>query len=495
MNKTVYPVRSQVVNEIFSQENRFDKILIVPLDHAKTNHTVQFCYATGEHLFKKAMTVYNDPRGLKYLIDRLRKTCENKQIEQKNVVICCEDPPQYMLNFIHGLQSAGYKFVSVNATEASRYRSNNRASSDSLDLDGIAQALINRRAMDIRPVDELYTNLKTATRSRRRLVMNETALKNRIHKCVDILFPGFLNEKNTGITPFTPVCLWLMEKNFSVIKLRRIAVKTLLEGLKRHRISKPEEVFVKLKKCSNEVLIPPPEVVSYYQKSLAAKVKLLRCMQETSHFEENEAARFLVQSPGFYILSIPGIGIKYASHIMAEYGDPAFWKSVDKMASFGGIVSRQKQTGGREKRDPSVQYLPKDCNKILKDYLLQAAQHTGKTLHPFRKIMPEYDGSHTLQQHFEHFENNECKSKLRNAKLLLKIILCLVKEQRFYEPEKDWFENMTIDEHIRFHSHALDNIKHKLNGYDLSGIPAENNFFLKEEQTLHDLIEFRKNNH
>ena len=77
MNKTVYPVRSQVVNEIFSQENRFDKILIVPLDHAKTNHTVQFCYATGEHLFKKAMTVYNDPRGLKYLIDRLRKTCKN----------------------------------------------------------------------------------------------------------------------------------------------------------------------------------------------------------------------------------------------------------------------------------------------------------------------------------------------------------------------------------------------------------------------------------
>ncbi|MCK5853181.1 transposase [bacterium] len=498
MKKTVYPLRSQIVEEIFSRENRFNKILIVPLDYAKENHAAQFCFATGEFILRKAFTVYNDSKGVTFLIDRIVKICKNHHVKRENVIICCEDPPTYMVNFIHTLKLAGYNFVSVNATEASKYRSNNRASSDSLDLDGIAQAVINRRAMDIRSVDELYTNLKTAGRNRRRLVQNETALKNRIHKCVDILFPGFLNENNTGITPFSPACLWLMEKNFSVIKIRRIPTDSLISGLKRHRICNFAEVFEKLKKYSRTVLVPPAEMVSYYQKSLAAKIKLYRSFLETTHFEENEAVRFLIQSPGFYALSIPGIGAKYATHIIGEYGDPRTWRDTNQMASFAGIVSRQKQTGGENKKEPYNQHLPKDCNKILKDYLLQAAQHTGKSLHPFRKIDPEYEGMHTLQEHFQHVENNEGKSRLRNAKYLLKIIRRLVKEERFYFPEKHWLKedfSPSSDEHIQFYKCVIESIKGKLKGYDFSGIDDDNNYLLKEEKTVNALIEYRKNNH
>ena len=497
MKKTVYPLRSQIVTEIFSRENRFDKILIVPLDHAKENHTVQFCFATGEHILRKALTVHNDSQGVSFLMDRIIKICKKYHLKRENIIICCEDPPNYMVNFIHTLRLSGYNFVSVNAAEASRYRSNNRASSDALDLNGIAQAVINRRAMDIRPVDELYTNLRAAGRNRRRLVMNETALKNRVHKCVDILFPGFLNENNTGITPFSPVCLWLLEKNFSLVKIRRITKKTLMSGLKRHCISKPEEVFEKLKTYSNNVLAPPPEMITYYQKSLSAKVKLFRCLMETMYLEENEAVRHLIQSPGFYALSIPGIGAKYAMHIIGEYGNPNTWKDTGRMASFAGIVSRQKQTGGAGKKEPQSQRLPKNCNRILKDYLLQAAQHTGKALHPFRKISDTYKGEHTLQEHFQHVENHEGKSRLRNAKYLIKIIRRLVKEERFYFPEKHWLSEDFIpssDEHIQFYSCVIESIRGKLKGYDFSGIDEENNYLLKEEKALNALINFKKTN-
>jgi transposase len=497
MKKTVYPQRSQVVNEIFTRENRPDKILIVPLDYAKTNHTVQFCFATGEHLLNNALTVYNDSRGAAYLLDRISKICKKYHLKQENVIICCEDPPEYMINFIHTLKLSGYNFVSVNATEASTYRSNNRASSDSLDLNGITQAVINRRAMDIRPFDELYSNMKAAGRNRRRLVMSETAMKNRIHKCVDILFPGFLNEGNTNITPFSPVCLWLLEHDFSVIKIRRMAAKTLLSGLKRHHICKPEEVCEKLKAYSDTVLTPPAGIIAYYQKSLTVKIELFRSLQKAAEFEANEAVRCLVQTPGFYVLSIPGIGIKYAIHIIGEYGNPTTWRSIDQKASFAGIVSRQKQTGGQGKKEPVAQHLPKDCNKVLKDYLLQAAQHTGKNLHPFRKVSDAYDGEHTLREHFQHVENNEGKSRLRNAKYLIKIISRLVKEQRFYFPGKHWLADdfsPDSDEHVLFYLSTIQNIKDKLKGYDLSGIKDENNYLLKEEKTINDLIEFRKNN-
>lgn len=497
MKKTVYPQRSQVVNEVFARENRLDKILIVPLDYAKENHTVQFCFATGEHILHKALSVYNDSRGASYLLDRITNICKKYHLKHENVIVCCEDPPEYMVNFIHTVRLGGYSFVSVNATEASKYRSNNRASSDSLDLNGITQAVINRRAMDLRPVDELYSNLKAAGRNRRRLVMNETAMKNRIHKCVDILFPGFLNESNTGITPFSPVCLWLLENEFSVIKIRRMAEQTLMSGFKRHHICKPGEVYEKLKTYAKDVLTPPAELISYYQKSLSAKIVLLRSLQKASELEENEAVRCLIQSPGFYMLSIPGIGIKYAMHIIGEYGNPNSWRDTDKMASFTGIVSRQKQTGGQSKKDPVSQYLPRDCNKILKDYLLQAAQHTGTTLHPFRKISASYGGEHTLSEHFQHVENNEGKSRLRNAKYLLKITRRLVKEQRFYFPGKHWLADdfsPDSEEHIQFYLSAIQNIKDKLKGYDFSGIKDENNYLLKEEKVIGDIIKFRKNN-
>lgn len=328
------------------------------------------------------------------------------------------------------------------------------------------------------------------------MVMSQTAVKNRIHKSVDILFPGFLSEKNSGLTPFSDVTLWLMEKNFSAIKIRRIPRKTLVCGLKRFRVSKPEKVADKLKAYAASALTPPPELITYQQKSLAIKVKLFRALQEAAKTEENEAVRYLIQSPGIYVLSIPGIGIKYATHIIGEYGHPSNWRDADRMASYAGIASRQKQTGGEKKKTPGGQHLPADCNKILKDYLLQAGQHTGKALHPLRKVIPSYDGTHTLQEHFQHVENHEGKSRLRNAKYLIKIIRRLVKEQRFYYPEKHWLSpdfTPQDDEHIQFFANTLKCVKHKLKGYDLSGISDENNYLIKEEKTLNALIEYRNN--
>lgn len=125
------------------------------------------------------------------------------------------------------------------------------------------------------------------------------------------------------------------------------------------------------------------------------------------------------------------------------------------------------------------------------------SQHTGKALHPFRKINPEYEGVHTLQEHFQHVENNEGKSRLRNAKYLLKIIRRLVKEERFYFPGKDWLKedfSPTSDEHIPFYKCVIESIQGKLKGYDFSGISDDNNYLLKEEQAINALIEYRESN-
>jgi len=95
-------------------------------------------------------------------------------------------------------------------------------------------------------------------------------------------------------------------------------------------------------------------------------------------------------------------------------------------------------------------------------------------------------------------ENNEGKSRLRNAKYLLKIIRRLVKEERFYFPEKHWLKedfSPSSDEHIQFYECVITSIKGKLKGYDFVGIDDENNYLLKEEKAVNALIEYRNSNH
>ena len=310
VKKSVYPERSQEVKQFFSKGVAPEKFMVVPIDFAKTEHTAQLCLGTGEYLLKKPMKIYNDIKGADYLIRRLQGICRKYYIAKSNVIIGGEDPPNYTMNFVHYIREIHhYPFVRINAFEAKKYRTNTRASSDNLDLNGIFQGLLNHRARDIEEFDELYANLKNASRSRRKFVKEETAAKNRIHRCVEILFPDFLNKNESGLLPFTNASLELMEENFSVLKIKRMRTDTLVKVLRRNHTAKPDEVAGKLKSLSEKVLAPPPDLISYHSKSLSTKVAFLRSIRDSIVMEENEMARFLVQTPSFFLTSFPSLGV------------------------------------------------------------------------------------------------------------------------------------------------------------------------------------------
>jgi len=69
MKKTIFPAKSQPIQEFFLNAPSLEKVLIIPVDYAKKSHTIQFCLGTGELLLKKALTIYNTPAGLDYLLN------------------------------------------------------------------------------------------------------------------------------------------------------------------------------------------------------------------------------------------------------------------------------------------------------------------------------------------------------------------------------------------------------------------------------------------
>jgi hypothetical protein len=84
-----------------------------------------------------------------------------------------------------------------------------------------------------------------------------TEVKNRVHGIVDELFPGFLNEKNSGIIAFTQSSLYMMQDRFSPKQIRRRRRQNLIEILKRFGTSKAEKTAAKLQQYAAKVLHAP----------------------------------------------------------------------------------------------------------------------------------------------------------------------------------------------------------------------------------------------
>jgi hypothetical protein len=96
----------------------------------------------------------------------------------------------------------------------------------------------------------------------------KTEVKNRVHTLVDRLLPGFLNEKNTGINPFSKSSLVLMEDRFSAQQIRRRQKSTLIKILKRYATPNAENVAAKLHNYAAQVITAPDEYAATLQLSL-----------------------------------------------------------------------------------------------------------------------------------------------------------------------------------------------------------------------------------
>jgi transposase len=478
MNKSIYPDRSQLVAECLARAGGPERVMVVAMDMAKEEHTALICLGTGRCLTSQPLSVQNTAAGAEWLVHRVQALMHTHRVRRENVLVGAEDPAEYAVNFIWRLGLDGFPFIRVNAREASWYRTNSRASSDAIDVHGIAQAILLQRGRALDEFDLVYAPLKLAARSRRRLVRQETAWKSRIHRGVDVLLPGFLDERHSGLAPFTQASLSLMQKDFSSVHLCRLRQDALERRLQRLHVRQAAEAATKLKALAERALPPPPDLVGYQSRSLAAKVRMLEMVQESIGMEQNEMARCLVQTPGFFLTTIPGVGVVLAAHVMAEYGAPQRWHTLDQMASYAGIVPRQAQSGGSGK-PPVVGELPLDANRILKDYLLQAAYHAGTT----------GDG-HRLQRHYLRLEQAGRHSRLSTAKLLLRLARAMVLTESPYLPAEILHRDpQTTPNHLIDYCRAqLTAVQTKWKGYDLSGIAPDANRLTRWKESTHELI-------
>ena len=117
-------------------------------------------------------------------------------------------------------------------------------------------------------IDELKLRFKSAIKLLKSLkifnVTMSTEVKNRMHTVVDRLFPGFLDEKKSGILSFSESSLYLMEDRFSPRQIRRRKQPKLIEILHRYGTKKAEDTAKKLKGYADRVLGTPNEYIKHF---------------------------------------------------------------------------------------------------------------------------------------------------------------------------------------------------------------------------------------
>jgi transposase len=418
--RNIYSNRSQELLGLFEQAGNNSKVMCVPIDYAKKDHVAMFCNGYGD-IIRKPFAVKNSPVGVTYLLEQVNRSCRHRGIKNEHVFFGGEDVNSYAENFANTLRSKGWLVANVNAHDAKKQRENLQASTDRLDLMGIATMLLNRRANCMPAQSGVYRNLRTLVRHRRKLVKMKTEVRNRTHTIVDRLFPGFLNEKKSGINPFSKSSLYLMEDRFSAPQIQRRRRSTLITQFKRLGTPNAEQIAAKLQVYAAQVLTPPDEYTATLQVSLSSHAKHYHCLLDSAEQLQREMALLLCQTQGAFLTSIKGIGIILAAGVTAEIGNPYEQKPLNNLVSYAGIVPRVKQSGGPEGQ-PHAGRVSKRNNHILKDYVVQSAFHIGRY------------GPADLLADYKRREANGQHADFGMARRFLRMALCLMRTSQIYLP-------------------------------------------------------------
>ena len=377
--KSIYRHQAPEVAAVFAGAGKPGRVAVVAIDYAKKEHRAMIVNGDGEVL-RQPFTVTNNAEGVAFLLEAVRTTIKRHAIKPTQVIYGGEDEPAYVTNFLTALAAKKALVTRVNAAQAKDQREGFSASTDDLDLLGIAKCILTRRvtmASPARLADEESRRvlaLRELVRGRRRMVFSLTASKNQIHSLADRLFPGFLDEKKSGVLPFGDASLDLMEAGFSAPAVARRRSAGLVTLLCRGGCgeTKAREKAAQLLECARSALAPEPSQVAALQESMGSSVRLLRSTMEVIENLTASMAEELSRLPAAFFTTVPGVGVVLASALAAELGPHLHTNSFARQCAYAGIVPRTSQTGGPSQ--PATQGAPlRRCNRILKDYLVQAA--------------------------------------------------------------------------------------------------------------------------
>lgn len=441
---SIFQRKNLAIEKLFAAAGSPKKVLCIPIDYAKAQHTALACNGEGMQL-RGAFNIHNNPAGVEFLEEVIAGLCRKHAIRKAHVFFGGEDCSAIALNFIHALLQKGHLGIGLNARDAAKERENQVASTDKLDLLGIASLLINKKWG--RTLSAEYGEariLRELTHHRAALVKAHTASAYRIHHLVDQLLPGFLDEKQSGLTPFTQPSLWVMSQNFSPRQVLARKSDALAEKLRLFMVQDAEGKVAKLKALARSALPPPASLCETLQLNLTREVSVYQHFEACLQDLNKAIARRLALTPGAMLTTAPGIGVILAAALYAEIGDPARDRNLKRLASYAGIVTRLKQSGGPDKEAQALGRSRRACvplKRCIMDIALKVGQY----------------GHDELKTDYQRRVNEDQDPRLTMGRRMLRICSHLIRHADFFIPPS-LLRNSEFDARRDYYARAWDKV-------------------------------------
>jgi len=365
--KNIYPRRGVNLKKIFEAFSP-NELLYVPIDVAKYNHTCCVINFFGD-ILTPAFEFPNNTHGVNFLVSRI--TAAVKKSGAKKIFIGLEATGHYHQNLTLRLKALGHDVAVINPFDSWKERLKRHSKTDKIDLNSIFKALSSQKFSLSSVPEGIYYNLQRAARTRRKFVSRRTSSQNIITSLLDCLFPGLWDKDDSIFSdPWGKGSLLVIERYPTPQMLLRLGEDRLARFLRKNNTKLTLKTARKIISAARCALTRSPEDQVMDILALKCHLKTYQLYKQIIARIEDEIAHLLVQTPGVYLLSVPGISLIYAAEITAEIGNINRFAYANQVISLAGTCSKRNQSG---EYDPQGLPISKRGNKFLRTSLNQAA--------------------------------------------------------------------------------------------------------------------------
>lgn len=418
---SIFQRANPAIQQLFEKAGSPRKVMCIPIDYAKKQHTALVCNGEGM-LLRAPFHIHNNLAGIEFLDEIISGLRRKHAIKKSGVMFGGEDGGVFAHNFIYAMLQKQYLGIGLNAHDAARERENHAASTDKLDLLGIASLMINKkRGRTLSAELNEARILRDQTHHRASLVKAQAITQMRIHRQVELLLPGFLDDAQSGLTAFGRASLWMMANGLSPRRILARKTEALAERLGLLMVRDPVEKATRLKELARSVPPPHPKLCDVLQANLTHEITIYEHQNACIAELERDIAHRLALTPGAMLTTTPGIGVILAAALYAEISDESRDRGMTKMTSYAGLVARLKQTGGPDKEAVTCGRNRRVCTPLkrtIMDIALKTQQY----------------GHEELQRDYERRVNAGQHVRLTMGRRMLRIARHLVRHNRFFLP-------------------------------------------------------------
>lgn len=310
----------------------------IGIDVSKDKHDCFILSSEGEVL-ADAFTVPNNMEGFTTLLKRI----QDCTTPQDKIRVGLEATGHYSYNLLGFLLDNGLPTYVLNPLRTNLYRKSlslRKTKTDRVDARTIATMLLSD--VGLKPyTDTAYHNeeLKSLTRYRFDKVKERAKLKSSVSRLVCILFP----ELEKLVPTLHMVSVYALLEEFpgarQIAKAHLTRLKSLVEGTSKGHYKQDMAIVIR-DAARNSI----GSRMSAKSLELQHTIRLIRELD--AEIDDIEAAiQNIMDELHSPITTIPGIGCRMGSMILAEVGDFSRFDSPDKLLAYAGMSPSTNQSG------------------------------------------------------------------------------------------------------------------------------------------------------